>query len=1324
MIAIPYLSPAIAASGWFKALELTGKMAELLPKLIAGGTVFLGQMFINAILPVPKPDVPELGAGSPTYSWAAQGNIALAGTPCPAMYGTHRVKPPRIDRYISQADDKLYLNMLYLVADHSVDSIYDVRINKTDVSDFSEAKIQIRLGDLQQSAIEWFLDTFYEIPVGIEIPKAEQNITDTYFVQLPEGVEKGPITGARVDTTCITSFWFGMVGYTYHIIVGGELGYWPVDVAADYTVRCSIKKVGDPSWTTKDITERSTGRVTKYFRTVFRSLLSGQYQVKMLLVSVVPVDPPADGVLAASPEFWWEGISTNDFQTSAIADINRNDFDRLVVWISFPSGLYKASFSDTSFSSMTVKIRAEVRADSDPAGEWIGLTRTITEAKNEPFQRDIVFEDLPRDYYTVQVFFEETPPSGVEYVCRAVFDRIQLVTKDDFGYPGASLLAVKALASEHLSGSDPVVDCMAARDYVPVFNGTEADIEGISLAAMPVFTWTAHPLQVGDYVRMDGITQAKWTIFMGWPWKVATIDVNTFTVEGAPDTSAFGAYVPGTDPGIFSHWEPKLASNPAWQSYDMHTNDQYGHGVNKDRMILADFQDWADWCDDLEAYRSKTDEYVFRSHLYMDVSKQMGDWLSHPALLGWGTVCQKGSDIGVLIDKPQEASQMFDMGNIKSGSFKIRYMRQENRTNWVEATYYDENRDYARRMVPVPRQDYVEGDPDQVYLPTQIDMKGCIDRTLAGYHSAHLLAGNQLIKKIVEFEVGVDALGCILMDLATVSHDLPLWGWSGRVVSAAASTVTLDRTLTLQVDVTYYVKVRHQTDVDADGYDDFEVRQTVPVVEETETDTLTLTAPWTNVPIQHAVYEVHSSVAVADFLITKITRTSELERKVTLIEFDEDIYRPDLAISPDPTPSELTLVENLQAIEVFMWQSPEGRSYVYLSWSGRGFFFNVWYRVKDSGSWTYNGNTGNTWYKIYELTPRTTYEFAVSGTGSPDTGETVELFYKGWGTRLPPLRGPSGLRVIDDSTDNIGEWTGIDLHVEWNDTSAYEQPIDTPAGIYPPVWTFTSYRIKLQEYFTKITLMEEIITTTGGKYSYTRNTNDSIAKGFAYPQPDLWLQVWGRTADGKESLTPSKLRCTNPPPAAPANLIGISKIGGVQFTWDYLSIRGYFLRSKVEDDSWSSWIFVETNSYFRHLTAAEIIAHRKIRCTIYIQMGAVDYFIQFSGVEDSGNSTSVGETFLTDTAKSWVVNEWAGYFLVDFVKGAREIISNTANTLTVNGTPIAGHYTIHSVVEANAIANQPFDRYMDVGIALGAGITGTEEDIYDGDLDSGGVTVT
>ena len=74
-----------------------------------------------------------------------------------------------------------------------------------------------------------------------------------------------------------------------------------------------------------------------------------------------------------------------------------------------------------------------------------------------------------------------------------------------------------------------------------------------------------------------------------------------------------------------------------------------------------------------------------------------------------------------------------------------------------------------------------------------------------------------------------------------------------------------------------------------------------------------------------------------------------------------------------------------------------------------------------------------------------------------------------------------------------------------------------------------------------------------------------------------------------------------------------------------------------------------------------------------LDMSASLHGMGVSTVYDSGTGTGSAGTFVT--TKSWTVNQWSGYTLVAS-NGSFPILTNTATTLTVNGTPATGAFSI------------------------------------------------
>ena len=80
---------------------------------------------------------------------------------------------------------------------------------------------------------------------------------------------------------------------------------------------------------------------------------------------------------------------------------------------------------------------------------------------------------------------------------------------------------------------------------------TSHAIEAMSQANPCVITVTGHGLETGDYVQVNGITQANWSWCKDKIWSITKVDDDTFSIPF--NASGFGtAYDAGTDPGTIT----------------------------------------------------------------------------------------------------------------------------------------------------------------------------------------------------------------------------------------------------------------------------------------------------------------------------------------------------------------------------------------------------------------------------------------------------------------------------------------------------------------------------------------------------------------------------------------------------------------------------------------------------------------------------------------------------------------------------------------------------------------------------------------------------
>jgi predicted phage tail protein len=434
-------------------------------------------------------------------------------------------------------------------------------------------------------------------------------------------------------------------------------------------------------------------------------------------------------------------------------------------------------------------------------------------------------------------------------------------------------------------------------------------------------------------------------------------------------------------------YENKPATNPAWVCYDILHNDEYGGAVPYNRIIYEKFEEWAGWCD----------QNGYTCNIYFDTMKNLRKAIDIVCTLGRGNVLQIGSKFTCIYDGDTLPSQrfLFTMGNIVKDSFGEEWLPMDDRANQIEITYYDAELNYSKRPAVVEQDGFDTLGVD--ISPRQVDLVGCTDRSMALKHAKFLLNCNRYITNTTSFEASRDSIACLPGDIIEVAHDVPRWGYSGRVVLARANTVTLDRQVTLEPGTTYKVQVQH---IDTDISEELTVE---PVAATTTTDELILTTVWENIPTRHTKYSFGEEGRVTKlFRITGITRAENLRRRITAVEHVPDVYNDAVAIPAISNISGLTRMAGLSVTEIFR-KSALGafESVASLTWRGYAIQYWVYQAPAASGPWTLLGSTTRRSYETSPLLKEgSLYYFCVTPDKTIEGG-LVESVYI-WGkTRAP-----------------------------------------------------------------------------------------------------------------------------------------------------------------------------------------------------------------------------------------------------------------------------------------------------------------------------------
>jgi predicted phage tail protein len=664
----------------------------------------------------------------------------------------------------------------------------------------------------------------------------------------------------------------------------------------------------------------------------------------------------------------------------------------------------------------------------------------------------------------------------------------------------------------------------------------------------------------------------------------------------------------------------KPASNPAWQAYDMHCNREYGERIAESEFIIDDFAQWASHC--------TANGYV--SNLYIDSLMTLTDAVKNAELVGRGRVVERGTKYSCVVDKATDPSQLFGLGNIIENSFNLSYVPLEEQANVVQVTYWDADNDYIRLIAQAVSPAFNPATDEAVIA--QVVLYGCTSATQALKYAKYLLNGNSLLVRSVRFDAAADAIACAAGDVIIVAHDAVDWGESGRVVAAAAGTVALDRDVTLLAGTSYKALVRHRTT------DTLEEVALAAVLEDTTGPAVALTGTWSVIPDADAVITIGTAEKVRQqYRIVSITRSTELVRRITALEYNAAVYDDTIEAEPYVPITNPDPVQGLAAREIRDIVAGQYRIGVSLTWHGPAWNWDVYYRVAGATAWQYHGATAEAAYIIDNLLANTAYDFAVTIPGKgPSYGQVLSGFIiEGWANISLPVWRVTGLEIKESGNGSV--WYGRDLSLAWHVTAEFwPETADGEAG---GAGTFSTaeaslvYRVRVNN--PGGSLRREVVVKEA---AYTYAWEDNYQDGNGTPSATLSVSVWARNSAGMESSIPATIYVSNPAPAPVTGIQALAYMGGVRCYWSANTdpdIRGYQVRYIIDvagqEPDWDGigWLDVDGTELVATLTHLQRVNDTD---TAYFQVRARDVFGNVSTIEEA--EATADDFFIVESALS------------------------------------------------------------------------------------------
>jgi len=231
-------------------------------------------------------------------------------------------------------------------------------------------------------------------------------------------------------------------------------------------------------------------------------------------------------------------------------------------------------------------------------------------------------------------------------------------------------------------------------------------------------------------------------------------------------------------------------TNNAYADYDMLTNDLYGGGVDSMRFDEDAWQDWIDWCDGLVDGNKRC-----QFNMIMDANYDMDTALQHAENAGRAKIVMRGTQISVVIEKPESVSFPFSSGNLKAGA-KITWLPRSDRSDALEISYRNKDKLWQDDKVFHPGTGYET--LSRVPKIVRINLPGINNEEQAMREAILRQQISENIKRSITLESGIEAIVCTTGDVIRFAHEGNSMVAGGRLAAdSAGGSIRIDKIIEL-----------------------------------------------------------------------------------------------------------------------------------------------------------------------------------------------------------------------------------------------------------------------------------------------------------------------------------------------------------------------------------------------------------------------------------------------------------------------------------------------------------------------------------------------
>ncbi|HOA84346.1 MAG TPA: phage tail protein, partial [Thermodesulfovibrio thiophilus] len=244
-------------------------------------------------------------------------------------------------------------------------------------------------------------------------------------------------------------------------------------------------------------------------------------------------------------------------------------------------------------------------------------------------------------------------------------------------------------------------------------------------------------------------------------------------------------------------WTVDTTDNPAWIAYDILTKPVFNNnlavvkyrGFHPSQLKLDEWVEAAQYFDELVPDGKGGYEKRCTFNGIFDSSTSTWSAVLDVLQVGRASPTWDGTKIGIVIDKRvgdddlDGIVQVFGMGNIIKDSFRESWLSATDRAAVITADFINAENDYRRDTFTLTNKNI--NSSNSVRLP----LFGATKPSQVWRELMFRLKKNELLLNTVTIDAGIEAIRCTIGDKVGVSHDIPQWGYSGRILDATQTTV-------------------------------------------------------------------------------------------------------------------------------------------------------------------------------------------------------------------------------------------------------------------------------------------------------------------------------------------------------------------------------------------------------------------------------------------------------------------------------------------------------------------------------------------------------